>query len=148
MARVHFSCLFIFALSACASAPTNTESGEFKNATTIQGYNQQEGLATWLHIRILSVDFKPMDYGIFDGDGKTFLIPPGKNLVAVELEANTGHGSACPCKGTEQFKLVAEPGHSYRVKAQLDGDMATLWIEDLATNEPVTEIKNLRPRGR
>ena len=147
MARVLFSCLFLLALSACASSPTNTESREFKDTTTIQGSFEQESPLTWYHIKILSVDSSLMDYGLFDGFGKTFVISPGDSRIAVELEANGGFGSACPCKGIESFKLVTKPGHAYRVRAEMDDDKAKLWIEDLATNQPVTEIKNLRPRG-
>lgn len=145
--RALFSVVFLLSLAACASSPTNTENGQFENATTIQGYNQLDGLTTWLHIRILSVDGKLMDYGLFGGFGKTFLISPGNNSVAVELTADSGFGGACPCKAIELFTLVSKPGHAYRIKAQLDGDNATLWIEDLATNEPVTPVINLRPRG-
>lgn len=135
-------------LSACVSnsAPTDTESAEFKNATTIQAYSQRDGLATWLTIRILSVDDQILKYGTFDGVGKTFVISPGDNTVAVEVTANGGFDSACPCKGIEVVKFVSEPGHAYRVRAQLDGDEADLWVKDLATNAPVTEVMRLRPR--
>lgn len=146
MARVLFSCLFLLALSACASAPTDTESREFKDTTTIQAYSQRDGLATWLKLRILSVDDQIMKYGTFDGAGKSFVISPGSNTVAVELTANGGFDSACPCMGIEVLKFVSQPGRAYRVRAQLDGDDADLWIEDLATEEPVTEIRRLRPQ--
>lgn len=138
----------LFFLSACVgkSAPTDTESAEFKDATTIQAYLQRDGLATWLQIRILSVDSEIMKYGTFDGLGKTFIISPGDNTVAVEVTANGGFDSACPCRGIEVLKFVSETGHAYRVRDQLDGDEADLWIEDLATNAPVTELVRLRPR--
>lgn len=146
--RSLFFVALLLSLSACVgnSAPTDTESAEFKNATTIQAYSKRDGLATWLTIRILSVDEQIVKYGTFDGAGKTFTISPGDNTVAVEVTASGGFDSACPCKGIEVIKFFSKPGHSYRVRAELDGDEADLWIEDLATNAPVTEVMRLRPR--
>lgn len=141
-----FGIAFLFLLSACSSAPTNTESGEFKNATTIQGYFEQDSPLDWLQIKVLSVNGEQKEYGLFGGFGKTFVISPGESRVVAELRTNTGFGGACPCKRIEVFKLKVEPGHSYRVKAKLEGDNAKFWIEDLATSAPVTPIVNLRPR--
>ncbi len=146
--RSLFFVALLLSLSACVgnSAPTDTESAEFKNATTIQAYSKRDGLNTWVELRLLSVDDQYIKYGTFDGAGKTFVISPGNNTVAVEVSASAGYRSVCPCKGIEVIKFVSKPGHSYRVRAELDGDEADLWIEDLATNAPVTEVMRLRPR--
>jgi hypothetical protein len=67
------------------------------------------------------------------------LVDPGLRVLSVAGTYGRGSGRDT---GKVELDVTLKAGHSYRVKAERNGERMTLWVEDEAANEVVSEKRS------
>lgn len=146
MARVLFSCLLLFALSACTFNAHKIAEDQIETAATVNEYVELDAEGEDLvRVWIYAVDRKKTPQP-FAGDHEgPVLVAPGARKITLGIRASGRFNRNCPCVSRIELDTTIEPNGNYRGMAQREEGFVYLWLEDLATNEPVTIKLRLRP---
>lgn len=138
-------CLFIsfFILSSCATLYHPPKSNEA--AATIRVKNTRQGLATWMHLTVQSIDNRAAGPQLFPSSTRIY---PGPHILTVSAEFNRGFFSSGPYEAFVDLKADFKPNQNYLIQANSQGAKILVWLTDSSGRKIAMSTSNYRTAPR
>ncbi|MEQ1750557.1 MAG: hypothetical protein ABL974_14110 [Prosthecobacter sp.] len=128
------------AVTSCGVFYKNPTSDPAKTSR-IKNSHESSGIYTWKRIRIEAIDFKAINYlTSWTEQSKKMIVNAGKHSVMIRGDFNRKFNDTGPYSSLCLITMSFVPGSNYQVKGQVEDSVMKMWIEDVSSGKPSSEV--------